>query len=283
MRGGLAVDPGAQETGWHRATIWLPFANMKHLIVSAVCMACIATVSGQSIRLSDSQARAIGQRIWKNECAGTVDGLTSWNKGEAFASLGIGHFIWYPEGKRGPFEESFPKLVAWLASNDVPMPAWVAKGGACPWNTRTEFMADFQSKRMIELRKFLETTVPWQARFAALRLENALPQMIAAAPKKSREKIHTNFYRVAEEPLGMYALIDYVNFKGEGISPTERYNSQGWGLSQVLESMKPGPPLPSFSKAAEQVLTLRVKNSPPARNEAKWMPGWRNRCATYAP
>jgi len=24
-----------------------------------------------------------------------------------------------------------------------------------------------------------------------------------------------------------------------------------------------------------------VKNSPPARNEAKWLPGWKNRHATY--
>ena len=40
----------------------------------------------------------LGQRIWKNECAGSVQGLVSWNEGEAFPSLGIGHFIWYPAG-----------------------------------------------------------------------------------------------------------------------------------------------------------------------------------------
>ncbi|MFZ4681922.1 MAG: hypothetical protein ACOYMS_05440, partial [Terrimicrobiaceae bacterium] len=53
-------------------------------------------VFAQSIQLSDAQANEIGRRIWKNECAGSVDGLTSWNSGEDFASLGIGHFIWYP-------------------------------------------------------------------------------------------------------------------------------------------------------------------------------------------
>lgn len=256
---------------------------MKRLILIPLVFVYAATAVAQTITLSDSQAHAIGQRIWKNECAGTVDGLTSWNKGEDFASLGIGHFIWYPAGKRGPFEESFPTLIGWLKSNRVDMPTWLSKGGPCPWNTRADFMADFNSKRMIELRKFLEATVPWQARFAALRLEKALPKMLDAAPKESRDKIRNNFYRVAAEPLGMYALIDYVNFKGEGVSPSERYNGQGWGLLQVLESMQPGPALPSFSKAANQVLTQRVKNSPPARNEAKWLPGWRNRCATYAP
>lgn len=256
---------------------------MKRLVTLSIIVLISSVASAQTVSLSDAQARAIGQRIWQNECAGTVDGLTSWNRGEDFASLGIVHFIWYPAGKRGPFEESFPRLVEYLKSQNVPMPDWIAKGGPCPWNTRAGFMADFQSKRMVELRKFLEATVPWQARFAALRLENALPKMLAAAPKASRENVRDNFYRVAGESLGMYALIDYVNFKGEGISPTERYNGQGWGLLQVLESMDSGAPLPAFSKAAERVLAQRVKNSPPARNEAKWMPGWRNRCATYAP
>jgi hypothetical protein len=107
--------------------------------------------------------------------------------------------------------------------------------------------------------------------------------MLAAAPASDRDRIRKNFYRVAGEPLGMYALIDYVNFKGEGISPTERYNGEGWGLLQVLQNMGNGPALPEFSKSAAAVLTRRVKNSPPARNEAKWLPGWRNRCATYAP
>jgi hypothetical protein len=59
----------------------------------------------QTVELSDAQALEIGRRIWKNECGATVNGLTAWNAGEV-ASLGIAHFIWYPEGKgsvrRGP-------------------------------------------------------------------------------------------------------------------------------------------------------------------------------------
>jgi len=45
--------------------------------------------------LSASQKAAIGKKIWQNECACSVDGLTTWNAGEEFPSLGIGHFIWY--------------------------------------------------------------------------------------------------------------------------------------------------------------------------------------------
>jgi hypothetical protein len=68
-----------------------------------------------AIALSHADVLRIGKKIWQNECNGTVSGLTSWNSGEDFASLGIGHFIWYPKGKRGPFEESFLKLVSFIS------------------------------------------------------------------------------------------------------------------------------------------------------------------------
>lgn len=239
-----------------------------------------ATASAQTVTLSDAQALAIGRRIWQNECAGTINGLTSWNAGEDFASLGIGHFIWYPKGQRGPFEESFPKLAAYLAAHGQSVPAWMR--GSCPWTTRMAFRADADSARMRELRGLLADTVALQARFCALRMEEALPKMLAAAPASERDRVKANFYRVAAAPLGMYALIDYVNFKGEGTNPSERYAGQGWGLLQVLEAMGGGSALPAFAKAADAVLTRRVKNSPPARHEAKWLPGWRNRVATYA-
>jgi hypothetical protein len=232
------------------------------------------------VELSDTQALEIGRRIWKNECGGTVKGLTSWNTGEEFASLGIAHFIWYPEGKRGPFEESFPKLVAYLVAQDVATPAWLHR--SCPWGTRAKFMAQFQSPQMLQLRELLKATIALQARFAALRLEQALPKMLAATSITERDRVRSNFYRVAGERLGLYALMDYVNFKGEGVNPAERYRGQGWGLLQVLESMPAaGSPLAGFVKAANQVLTRRVANSPPSRNESKWLPGWRNRLQTY--
>ena len=63
----------------------------------------------QAITISHSDALKVGKRVWQNECNGTISGLTSWNQGEDFASLGIGHFIWYPKERRGPFEEEFPE------------------------------------------------------------------------------------------------------------------------------------------------------------------------------
>jgi hypothetical protein len=54
----------------------------------------------------------IGRKVWQNECGGTVAGLTSWNAGENFASLGIGHFIWYPAGRADRSRKAFLPLFA---------------------------------------------------------------------------------------------------------------------------------------------------------------------------
>ncbi|CAN5386721.1 hypothetical protein BH23VER1_BH23VER1_10980 [soil metagenome] len=239
----------------------------------------------QTIRITPAQASAIGQKIWQNECAGTVEGLTTWNKGEAFASLGIGHFIWYPPGMEGPYDESFPPLLSFLQRDGARPPLWLARSRDCPWHTRDQFMAEFHSPRMAELRAFLKDTVPGQTAFLVQRIENALPKILAAAPPADRDRIRRNFFAVATTPNGVYALMDYVNFKGEGIKETERYKGQGWGLLQVLQEMPDSPPpgqaaAQEFSAAAKRVLARRVANAP--KNESQWLPGWTNRCNTYA-
>jgi len=77
--------------------------------------------------LSEADAQRIGKLIWQNECAGTVIGLTMWNEGEEFPSMGIGHFIWYPTGTTGPYQESFPDMIKFLKANGVKkqIPAWL--------------------------------------------------------------------------------------------------------------------------------------------------------------
>jgi hypothetical protein len=229
--------------------------------------------------LSDAELARIGHKVWVNECAGTVSGLTSWNEGEAFASLGIGHFIWYPAGRPGPFEESFPNLVRYLAEHGQAVPAWME--GACPWGTREEFMAAQKSVRMEALRNLLVNTTGVQARFLAQRMEAALPKMMAAAGQEE-SRVHANFERLAESGAGTFALIDYVNFKGEGTLETERYKGQGWGLLQVLEAMPEDGDAPrEFSQAAKEVLARRVRNSPPERHEERWLAGWDARVERY--
>ena len=238
-----------------------------------------------AIALSHAEALRIGKKIWQNECNGTVSGLTSWNEGENFASLGIGHFIWYPKGQRGPFEESFPKLINFISSRGAKLPKLLVGAGElpCPWNSRAEFLRAQQTPEMKELRQFLADTVDLQAEFLVKRLGNALPKMLDEAAPTKRQNLQQQFERVASTPQGCYALVDYVNFKGEGVLHTERYRGEGWGLLQVLEGMRADgtSPVNEFSRSAAAVLKRRVQNSPSERNEARWLSGWLNRVHSY--
>jgi hypothetical protein len=246
----------------------------------------VATHASAAINLSPAETRRIGNRIWQNECGGTVAGLTSWNAGENFASLGIGHFIWYPKRVRGPFDESFPKFVDFVRARAVKLPPVVTDNTNCPWNSRAEFNAAAQSAPMKELRGFLARTVDLQAEFLVHRLRAALPKMLAEGGAANHAQIEENFDRIASTANGCYALVDYVNFKGEGVLATERYAGQGWGLLQVLEGMKQETTgheaAKSFAESAKAVLRNRVHNSPPERNEARWLPGWLKRVDSYA-
>jgi hypothetical protein len=239
-----------------------------------------------AISLSHQDAMRIGRQIWQNECGGTVAGLTSWNGGENFASLGIGHFIWYPAGARGPFEESFPPFVRYVQKRGAKLPEVLLahKSETCPWNSRAEFLAAESSAKMKQLRIFLAGTIDLQADYLVERLRNALPKMLVAAPAEERDKIEERFNRLADRAHGCYALIDYVNFKGEGVLLTERYQGRGWGLLQVLEGMSDASgasPLGEFATSAERVLRERVKNASPERNEGRWLPGWLKRVGSY--
>ncbi len=250
-------------------------AIARQLFLSVLAL-CLAGGAALAEGLSPSQVHKVGLRIWKNECAGTVEGLTSWNRGEDFASLGIGHFIWYPAGTKGPFEESFPGLVTSFKQRGVAMPGWLGKATSCPWSSRQAFVQDAQSERQKELRKLLAGTVREQVEYIMERLNRTVPRLEAAGGKVVRQ----NYATLARTPEGLFAMIDYINFKGDGINPSERYHGEGWGLAQVLAEMR-GPDTKAFAEAAKRVLARRVKNSPPARNEKQWLAGWSNRCDGY--
>jgi hypothetical protein len=261
------------------------YVRLGRIFLTALLAIWTASNVLSAIALSHADALRIGKKVWQNECNGTVSGLTSWNEGENFASLGIGHFIWYPKGQRGPFEESFPKLISFISSRGAKLPKLLLGAGElpCPWNSRTEFLRSQQTSEMKELRQFLADTVDFQAEFLVKRLENALPKMLDEAAPAERQNVRQQFERVASTPQGCYALVDYVNFKGEGVLHTERYRGEGWGLLQVLEGMRADgtSAVNQFSRSAAAVLKRRVQNSPPERNEARWLSGWLNRVQSY--
>ena len=258
-----------------------------------ICVVCFLFISlagagwaAEPVRISNADALRIGKKIWQNESNGTVAGLTAWNAGENFASLGIGHFIWYPQGVHGPFDESFPKLLAFARERDVAIPAWLNQTSACPWNSRVECSGAQNSEQMRELRQFLSRTIDLQAQFMVARLQQSLAKMLDEAAPVDRANVDRQFARVASTPHGCYALVDYVNFKGEGVLHTERYRGEGWGLLLVLEQMHGSENGPSaageFSSSAAAMLRRRVQNSPPERHEARWLPGWLNRVHSYS-
>lgn len=267
----------AHPSRWHNHPL-------NYAILAAFFLSWQPTVSGKE--LSPAEARSIGKRIWQNECNGTVSGLTSWNSGENFASLGIGHFIWYPKGEKGPFDESFPRLVEFMSARGARLPSLMkdAESQPCPWSNRSEFLKAQNSAQMKQLREFLANTVDLQSQFLIYRLSNSLPKMLEEAAPADRPHVRANFERLLNTPQGCYTLVDYVNFKGEGVLHSERYDGHGWGLLQVLAEMKTDktPAENEFSRAAAAVLKRRVQNAPPARNEQRWLAGWLKRVNSYS-
>lgn len=258
------------------------------LLPALLCTACAPTRPAATQRPQTRAAAAsssaayldtLGRRIWANECAGSVQGLVSWNAGEAFPSLGIGHFIWFPAGVREAFEESFPHFVAYARRRGVQVPAFF--NGPAPWPNKAAFLAD-RSGRADAMRRWLAAHVSLQTEFIVARSRASLPAMMQAS--RAPQAVQQRYAALAATPQGMYCLVDYVNFKGEGTKPEERYDGYGWGLLQVLESMRPtsAEAAPAeFSRAASAVLTRRVQHAPAARGEQRWLQGWLNRCATY--
>ncbi|HXH72612.1 MAG TPA: hypothetical protein VNI58_07360 [Mariprofundaceae bacterium] len=264
---------------------------MKHLVILPVLLFC-AFAAGCSRQSEPPQIPAQSNRtaelIFSNECGEQLSCLTSWNHGEEFASLGIGHFIWYPVGTTSEnkhFLESFPQLLDYLTTRGVTLPAWLAKAHGCPWPDRQAFIAAQNEATMNELRQLLQQTMPLQAAFMQERAAAAFPKVLAASPDFAREHLLQQYERVRLSPMGNYVLTDYVNFKGEGTAPVERYQGRGWGLLQVLAEMQGESigveAIQEFARAADVVLTRRVQLSPAERDEKRWLAGWRKRLATY--
>jgi hypothetical protein len=249
------------------------------IVCASLYHSTVAAEEPISFTVTDQQAEEIGLRIWENEGKKKQEFLTWWNEDEGFASMGICHFIWYPQRDRGPYEETFPALLRFMEKQGVVLPAWLHNHPPCPWADRKEFMNQFESPQMHELRVFLFRTKNVQVQFIVDRFRNSLHGLL------STPEVKKQFLRLMALRNGPYILLDYHNFKGSGTSTTERYKGVGWGLLQVLEEMdrqnNDDPADLSFRKAAKTVLERRVANSPKERNEQRWLPGWLSRLKTY--
>ncbi|MGL6063540.1 MAG: hypothetical protein ACRC0S_00405 [Fusobacteriaceae bacterium] len=254
---------------------------MKKLFTSLFIFTFISSL-GLTIP-SKEELNHVGNLIYKNETGLKKELLVHWNKGEEFPSLGIGHFIWYPENfKTGPFDESFPGLIEFYKENNISVPN-ILSTRYSPWSNINEFNIAKKNGDMNESIIFLENTKDIQVQYIYNRLESSLNKLIAIS--SNPEHIKKQFNRVSKSKNGLYPLIDYVNFKGEGIKESEKYNNKGWGLLQVLELMKGSKigeeALNEFADSAIFVLNRRIQNSPKERGEERWKKNWTNRCNSY--
>ena len=231
--------------------------------------------------LTTPQLQKIGQQIWENESHRSAEKLIFWNPREAFPSLGIGHFIWYHEKEQAPFEETFPQLIQFLSDHQAKIPNWLQNIQNCPWKTREEFLSNPNDLKIQELRSLLLETIDLQTLFMYERFRETEKKIIQAA--ENPKKIQKLLQQLVKTPQGPYALIDYTNFKGTGLSVKERYKNQGWGLLQVLETMPDDPTseqaVKAFVSSAKEVLSLRVQNAP--SDQTQWLKGWHARLDTY--
>ena len=264
---------------------------IKAVIVSIFIYTPLMAKASEIV-LSASQATYIAQKVWQNEGAGLDKYLIWWNEGEDFASLGIGHAIWFPKGHTERFREVFPMMLAYMQKQGVKMPSWLTPQSDFPWQTKEAFFKAKKAKtpQYLELFNFLKSTFAYQASFMVARLNHALPTILESIKSpKQKAHIEKNFYKVmyhqdgSLNQQGLYVLLDYTNFKGEGTLKSERYNNQGWGLLQVLLHMNPNTQnsLKAFAQSAKQMLDRRIRNSPPSRGEERWRRGWNVRVDTY--
>lgn len=262
----------------------------RFLFLLVLQVPVIPLAFSQLPQFNQEQLEWLGQRVFDNECKQRFECLTSWNQGEDFPSLGIGHFIWFRTGQNERFEETFPALLEYYRKFNYALPQWLnaLEPPDSPWFTREQFLAETNTAKMQELRQFLASTTELQVAFIVNRLSESAASLFGQLRAEQRQAVAASFYKIADSspPYGLYALIDYAHFKGTGTVSSERYQEQGWGLLQVLLELKlqdKDSNLTGFVAAATTVLERRVANAPPERGEQRWIAGWKNRLQSYLP
>ncbi len=245
--------------------------------------------------LTQADYQWIGQKIYQNECAGNPKYLTYWGKGEGFPSFGIGHFIWHPKviqsGRDHKFTQTFPAMVQFV-SKTKRAPDWLAELSkqaefGAPWPSKKTFDQAWSDSQMQQLREWLLATQSQQAQFIVLAFQKRWLSETQSLSIEQQAVIQQRLNRMMGFKKGLFAVIDYFNFKGIGVNQKEQYQGESWGLASVLKSMDiagnstQDEYLAQFVIAAKKRLQLRVQLAPPQRNESRWLKGWESRLGQY--
>lgn len=259
---------------------------MKRIIIYLILLLLFSHATTFA-SMSELDAKKIGILIWNNEADKRVDLLAYWGSYSTFPEIGIGHYIWYPQGQTGPYTAQFPPLCAYMQAQGVQLPQWLLDAyvaGGAPWQTREEFLYDTQ--RTNELRQFLASTVDLQTQFMIKRIEDEWIDILAAAPLDRQAALQHYFNLMRSSLLGTYALVDYLNFKGSGLNPREERNGHRFGLLQVMLDLPDGLNDENITKAfaicAARRLVNYIGHFNPEYRPVKFLAGWVKRVSTYA-
>lgn len=269
----------------------------------------------EKIRLTPNDRKRLIHLIWQRESAGSVEGLTAWNAGESFASVGFHHALWHPDrdstvnafahfakarGLENIPEEIFLPLPDYLSTRML----WKeALADAAQGQTEQEQAKTRAGMLLKKLQVFFARNDVQEAQldFIVQDLQNFrenFSQIIQDIPDAQRRahwqdktsRVEGNFDALAQSPEGLFALLDYISFKGDGFSEgnlrigleiREVSLDTNWGLLQVLSKMRMTAheaPLSAFQHSASEILAERAHRW---KSDEKWMLGWNNRVQGY--
>lgn len=276
--------------------------------------------------------KKLSEALYKNEADCKNHNLTHWGKNEEFPSLGLPHAIWYGKTSSKKYQEQFPELVRYLRKNSTAKIQWpeiLNKNPlpAAPWASQKEFseikklsleienvkdspqLAQLKSQKkslykdayeLFEIRYFLANPhiLELQAQFVIEKTFLSLHRILAASHRESPEATQSLYKKIQlllGTPEGVLAIVDYLNFKGEGLKVSERtpVGQHPWGLKTVLEIMPIHQPTDiniQFTQAANCSLQRLAYYSGAADSPAQlqryaWLNGgWKTRIeSNYSP
>ncbi len=221
----------------------------------------------------------LSEALYKNEADCKNHNLTHWGKNEEFPSLGLMHAIWYGKSSSKKYAEQFPELIRYLRKNlkvsdqQISWPELLQKNplAPAPWASQAEFakikkvslaiegvkesaqLALIQKNQaalykdaytLFEIRHFLSNPkiLQLQAQFVIEKTFLSLHRILAASHRESpteTQLLYRKIQLLLSSSEGVLSIVDYLNFKGEGLKPSERtpLEKYPWGLKTVLEIM----------------------------------------------
>ena len=72
----------------------------------------------------------------------------------------------------------------------------------------------------------IRTTKVRQAEYLIENTKRSLQEIIAVAPEGQRSRITKYIAQLSSNPQGLYAIIDYIDFKGAGVGDSEEFKGK---------------------------------------------------------